>query len=446
MIRSVTIKSKLIIVSGVLVSLLGAAGLIWQTAVIRFLATPYADTFRRLREEPRLARYPVLILFFGVSLILFGLFRSGRLSLPVIRLPKKTILTGVIALGVVLSIREWRYFGSPVWDGYGEFSGHFYKLLVLPGSESLDAFREFTQGYIHSGSPLAPFLIALLNILFRDITRSYMVLMFLSTLGTAFLLRKILRVFWYIPSALSIDYLILFFSHCVVMRSLLFPQTDALGMFWSTLVIYLGCAYLRGLEGRYLLLATLGITAAILTKVNGFFLAPLIPVLYLLSSLNKGDFQAWEFGRTVLFSAVIPSGLFLAYLWGLDVFENFLHEVSLRGVVDDYGIRYDNNFKLFIISSLITFQVYLRLIWKRGNLKRKVNLVPAIFVATTIVLLVLGSSTFFLRRFLPLIPALLLLSSANLEKIRQSSLSGFNILILWTIILNCLVLWLHLYY
>jgi|GEM_PF-2200308 len=441
-----TVKSNMIGISGALLSLLGMIGVIWPEAVIKYLSTPYISSMRQSREYVRLVSYPILVIFVGVSLIIFGLFRSGKISIPRIRLPKRTLLAMLVIVGAVLSIREWRFFGSPVWDGYDEFSRQFYMLLVLPGLESLDAFRLFAQGYVHSGSPLAPFLIALLNILFQDITLSYMVLMFLSTLGTAFLLRKILRVFWHLPSALSLDYLILFFSHCVVIRSLLFPQTDALGMFWSTLVIYLGCAYLRDLEYRYLLFISLGVTAAILTKVNGFFLFALIPVCYLLTSLKEGKFRSSEFLKTVLFSAIIPFSFFLFYLWGVGIFENFISEVASRGVVDDSGIRYDNNLKIFIISTLITFQIYLRLIWKRGNLRRNNNIAPAIFVVMTIILLVLGSSTFFLRRFLPLIPPLLLLARANLEKIRRNSLSLFNMLILWTIVFNFIVLWLHLYY
>lgn len=441
-----SVRSNWTVVSGVLVSLLGAAGVVWREAVIAFLATPYSSGLRRLREEPRLARYPVLVIFVGVSLIILGLFRSGKFRFPAVRLPRRTLLLAVIALGMVLSIREWRYFGSPVWDGYGEFSRHFYLLLVQPGPDTLAAFRTFTRGYIHSGSPLAPFLIALLNLLFRDITLSYMVLMFLSTLGTAFLLKKTLVRFWRIPSALSLDYLILFFSHCAVMRSLLFPQTDALGMFWSTLLIYLGCAYLGERRDRCLLYSAFVVTAAALTKANGFFLLPFFPVLCFLASLREGRLRRRELLKTVLFGAVLPIAVFSLYIWRFGYLDNLLREISLRGVAGATDIRTDHNLKLFIISTLLTFQFHLRLIWKRGNLKRSGNLPPVVFVVTTILLLVLGSATFFLRRFLPLVPPLLLISSANLERIRRGDPSLFNLLAIWTIAFNGLVLWLHLYY
>ena len=214
-------------------------------------------------------------------------------------------------------------------------------------------------------------------------------------------------------------------------------------LFWTNLLLYLAYLYQREGKIRHLFLAFVVITAAILTKVNGWFLTPLIPLIYCITSLRQGKFRGGELLKTVIFSALLPAAVLLFYLWRMDLLHNFLHELTLRGRVDDSGIRFDHNIKIFLISSLIAFQLYIFLIWSR---RRKEALPPALLIAVTVVLLLLGSAPLFLRFYLPLVPSLLLLSSAKLEKIRTRNLPLFNLLILWTIAFNYLVMLLHLYY
>ena len=216
--------AKGLVVSGGVVTALGIAGIICRQAVFRILSTPYAIPVMRAWEEARMCRYPVLVLFIGLSLVFFGFITAGKIKLPAFRLPRVPLLAALIAGGMLISLREWRHFGSPVWDGYGEFSLRFYQLIFHPGAFALRSFQEFIRGYAHAGSPLGPFLIGLLNAAVGEITLSYMILMFLATLGTAFLLRRMLIRIHRLPAALTYDYLLLFFAHCVVMRSELFPR------------------------------------------------------------------------------------------------------------------------------------------------------------------------------------------------------------------------------
>ena len=451
------------------------------------MATPYSFPLLRAWQEERIRRYPILILFIGISLLLCSLFTSGKLRLPAFKVPWKTLLAVIIMGGILMSLREWRYYGSPVWDGYGDFSRHFYYLIFHPGDSTLEAFNLFIQEYAHAGSPLGPFLIGLLNGLFRNITLSYMILMILSTLGTAVILRKILLLFYQFSPQQVIEYLILFFSNCVVMRSMAFPQMDALVMFWTTIFLYLAYRYLCNLsenqEGDELVAATfrspsygslktastkplffrmlfhlfrgnniqliwisIAITAAILTKVNGFFLIPIIPIAYIIITWRKESFRLGELMRILLYVAVIPLSIFVGFLKWFNILKNFIHELSLRGVIDTSGIRFDRNLILFFITFLIAFQIYSYLILAKENFRSKKSLPPLLTILVTVLFLLLGSAPFFLRFFLPIIPAILLLSISKLESIRYFRPQLVNLLIVWTITFNYLVLVLHLYY
>jgi hypothetical protein len=438
--------NRLIIISGVIITGLGITGMVWNIVLRRAMATPYSFPLLRAWQEERIRRYPILILFIGISLLLCSLFTSGKLRLPAFKVPWKTLLAVIIMGGILMSLREWRYYGSPVWDGYGDFSRHFYYLIFHPGDSTFEAFNIFIQKYAHAGSPLGPFMIGLLNGLFRNITLSYMILMILSTLGTAVILRKILLLFYQFSPQQVIEYLVLFFSNCVVMRSMAFPQMDALVMFWTTLALYL--AYLYLFRGRYihLILASVVITGAILTKVNGFFLIPIIPIAYIIITWRKERFRLGELMRILLYVSVIPLSIFVGFLKGFNILENFLHELSLRGVIDTSGIRFDRNLILFFITFLIAFQIYSYLILAKENLRSKKSLPPLLTIIVTVLFLLLGSAPFFLRFFLPIIPAILLLSISKLESIRYSHPQLVNLLIVWTITFNYLVLVLHLYY
>ena len=438
--------TKLLIISGVTTTALGIAGMVGNRLLQRVMATHYPVPVMRLLEEERIRHYPILLLFVGISLLLFGLVEVGKLRIPLFNLPRKTILTVLIAGGILISLRDWRYYGSPVWDGFGDFSRYFYHLIFQPGRDSLASFNTFIHQYAHSGSPLGPFLIGLLNGVIRDITLSYMILMGLATIGTALILKRIISRFYRLPDGYSRDYLILFFSHCLVMRSLFFPQMDALVMFWSNLYIYLAYLYLLQGKGIYLYLASAVITAAILTKVNGFFLIPLLPAAYILIGWREKKFRGGELVKSLFYTAIIPLGLFLFYLWRLQLLENVIHELSLRGMVDGSGIRFDHNPKLFLIACLIAFQIYPYLIWTKENYKNKAATLPALFVFITLACLIFSSAPFFLRFFLPIIPSILLLSIPKLESIRRTRPRLVNLVILWMIVFNYLILFLHLYY
>jgi len=439
-------SNRFIILSGVIITGLGITGMVWNPLFRKVMATPYSFPLLRVWQEERIRRYPILILFIGISLLLFSLFSSGKLRFPAFKIPWKTLLTALIMGGIIMSLWEWRYYGSPLWDGYGDFSRHFYNLIFHPGDSNFGAFNLFIRTYAHAGSPLGPFLIGLLNGVFRDITFSYMILMILSTLGTAVILRKILLKFYQFSSRQVIEYLILFFSNCVVMRSMAFPQMDALVMFWTTLALYLAYLYLFGGKYIHLILTSVVITAAILTKVNGFFLIPLIPIAYIIIAWREESFRSGELIKILLYVAVVPLGLFISFLKGFNILENFLHELTLRGVIDTSGIRFDRNLILFLITFLIAFQIYSYLILAKDNLKSKKSLPPLLIIVVTIVFLLLGSAPFFLRFFLPIIPAILLLSIPKLESIRSFRPQAVNLLIIWTITFNYLVLALHLYY
>ena len=150
--------------------------------------------------------------------------------------------------------------------------------------------------------------------------------------------------------------------------------------------------------------------------------------------------------RILLYVAVIPLSIFVGFLKWFNILKNFIHELSLRGVIDTSGIRFDRNLILFFITFLIAFQIYSYLILAKENFRSKKSLPPLLTILVTVLFLLLGSAPFFLRFFLPIIPAILLLSISKLESIRYFRPQLVNLLIVWTITFNYLVLVLHLYY
>ncbi len=101
-------RTKLLIISGSITTTLGIAGLAGNRFLQRVMATHYPVPVMRLWEEERIQHYPLLLLFVGISLLLFGLFEAGKFRIPLFSLPRKTILTVLIAGGILISLREWR--------------------------------------------------------------------------------------------------------------------------------------------------------------------------------------------------------------------------------------------------------------------------------------------------------------------------------------------------
>lgn len=432
---------KPLLAAGIIVVILSILGIIFNHILQGLLKAGFNPEVMDIRESKRIGNYPWFTLFVGISLIGSYFIKQRVLKCQITYLPSKFILLGVVGGGILVSLREWCDYCYPVWDKYLTFSRCFYSIFTNPSNHTLLAMERFTDGYIHATSFLGPIFVALVSIFVRNITISYMVTMFIFTVATGFILKEIITRFYDVSKSDSWTYLILFFSHCTVMRSSFFPQMDPVAMFFSNLLIFLIYLYYSKKQNRYLYLMSLVLSLSLFSKGNAFPLLFLMATCYLWVSLPRKSFDWRRFLQIVLYTAVMPLGVFCFYIWYFDFSSNIVSEFKACQI--EWHCIYDNP-KRFILAFFSTFQIYLFFIFKKDNL-RKPFFIPLVFIFFLITALIVSGASFYNRFFLPLIPSVIILSIPALEKIRVYRAPLFNLIVMWVILSNYLFIFLRLY-
>jgi hypothetical protein len=427
--------------AGIIFIALGLVGEIFNKSLQVILSTGYPNVIDQVREALRIQNYPIFLIFVGGVFFVFALARKKMSNFKIRTDYYKWLAWGMIAIAISWSVREWCYWGSPLWDNYGDISTLLYNVLIQPDAKNLSLLKNFAQSYIHVFSLLTPVLTALLNVFVKNITASYMTVIFSFSLGTGFILKSIIRRFYNVPKNEAWAYLILFFSHYAVMRSMVFPQTDAVVMFFSTLVMWLAHLYISTERKQYLYVLAAVLSVGIFSKIGAFYVSFVFLFSYLWIALLRRSLKWKNLALILLASVAVPALVFTFYVRHFHLYPNLLQELHAR-----LGSAKDRNPKLFVFTMVNMFQMYVVFLRDKNIFKNIYSWIPAILVLLTVGGVTGGSLAFWSRFFLPIVPALIILSVPALERMRLQKPIIFNMVLVWSVVLNCTLMFLRLYY
>jgi hypothetical protein len=193
-----------------------------------------------LRE--RIKNTPLFFLLIGAAIFISSFLISARKSRPdsTLSLARLSILIvfiviPLLGLDISISIKEWRHFGSPCYDGYCQRASLWTNFVLHPSVSSRQIFYDsLLESYVGS-SWIPPILIGSLSAIGLPIVYSFMLLNLACWLGCVGILLSIAKRYYAFDRLALIVLFIVFFGHLGVARSLLFPQTDPLSVFFITL-------------------------------------------------------------------------------------------------------------------------------------------------------------------------------------------------------------------
>jgi len=279
----------------------------------------------------------------------------------------------------VLSVYpEWNFNGYILYDGYGNYAEHIYKVIINPSTESYNDLKTFIGHYIHSSRPIYPIVVAIFNIVIRDIVVSSFVVNTIACLLCLYVLNIILRNHFSYKGRDLFYINLLFISHISIIGMLGRPMSDGLALFLLLLSIHLAYQYCQSSKPLHLFSLTITLIIAIFIKSVLFMLAIIIPISITLA--NRKDVK-----RDILsfiYFCVIPLFLFVVLLVILKrCYPNQATLVFVFNCVDGaMHFSFDPQWLKYFVKSAILFlavslQIYpLFIIFNKELFKLKYNL------------------------------------------------------------------------
>lgn len=149
--------------------------------------------------------------------------------------PRTALLVAVLACAVVVSLLWWRTDANLCVceycpDGYCTYATQIHALLRATSPAPVARFLDEAAAYLHAHSPLAPALIALLQLAGLRPVPAFMLLSIVATLLSWRSVRRTVERSWSVRPVLVLQLMIAFVANPIVIRSVARPVTDALGM------------------------------------------------------------------------------------------------------------------------------------------------------------------------------------------------------------------------
>jgi len=140
-----------------------------------------------------------------------------------------------LAWGAWTSQYEWVRYGRPCYDGYCDYAERVRDVLRSPGPPSVAALETHLRANYHANSPVGPLVIGALALWIPDVVTAYRWVSLAATLATLWLLARLASKHLQLAAGPVLTAAFLISASGSVGRSMLFPQTDALAMFFFTL-------------------------------------------------------------------------------------------------------------------------------------------------------------------------------------------------------------------
>jgi len=403
-----------------------------------FYSRPYdaqtVQTWRQPLLDTRIQNYAYFFFLLPLATVLFGLIVALRDRVEPICVRLGALLNGArlpwtmfalvalfAALAVYCSQRVWVSFERPCWDDYCLY-GELIRAWIKGGAPERVALQSFMSSDYHSNSPLEPFLSAVVSILTgATITRSYRFLCGVSSFGAAFVMWRWLAPRWNAPDDVRFAQLIMLLTHPVFVRCAIFPQTDALVLFWSTAILAIGLRLVdRPRRWHRPMLVLLGISG-MFVKLSFLPVLLTIPLWHAANAL--GETMANPSARWAWASRIaLKDGLILV-LPPLIVFFVFQLAMGTSGMYRvELSMTHNIDFHVpFLVEVFLAVALPATvLIWLgRGRLNRD-DARLALWVALFVLALVIARAGAYGRFYLATVPALLLMSRHGLARLKMN--------------------------
>jgi hypothetical protein len=342
------------------------------------------------------------------------------------------VVMGVLGAALLLSHREWIYYGRPCWDQYCHYADLIRDWLVsLP--ESRETLRRFMEQDYHANSPLVPFVTALLLITIDvETVMAYRIACVLATTGGMLIIFRSLLGAHQDRDRVQWPLFFLVATNPVLVRSTFFPQTDAFVFLLSTAVLSVALRYEGTAQWRLGASLAALLVAGLLTKLS--FL-PHLALGPLWTCRRRGTCL-----KAVLMFAVVPFSLFLAWQWAAGTGQLYKKELALMASEDTFF-----PFKVMsLLHGAFFFLILIGIGWK--TLARTHWLLLSWAGLYLLSLWVTGASGWD-RFYLTLVPPLAVASLPGLRIMCQSrGEAAVWIFALLAGSVNYGLLWFHLYY
>jgi hypothetical protein len=429
-----------------------------------FYSRPYdaqtVQTWRQPLLDARIRNYRYFFVFLPTATVLFALVVSlrDRLEPFCVRLAARLtrhawggVMFAVVALFAALAIyfsqRIWVSFERPCWDDYCLY-GELIRNWMTGGTSDRLALQSFMSSDYHSNSPLEPFLSAVVSIVTGvTILRSYRLLCGLSSLGAAFVMWKWLAPRWNPPDEVRFAQLIMLMTHPAFVRSAIFPQTDALVLFWSTAILAIGLRVVdRPSWWHRPMLVLLGVSG-MFVKLSFLPVLLTIPLWQAAHALGDTTANAWDrwlrASRFVLRDGLIlvlpPVLVFLAFQLTMGTSEMYRVELSMTHNIDFHLPFLAEVFLAVALPATV-------LIWLGRRRFNRDDTRLALWVALFVLALVVARAGAYGRFYLATVPALLLMSGHGLTRLKMNGHSTLWAFVLIVATLNYSALTMGLFY
>jgi hypothetical protein len=187
----------------------------------------------------------------------------------------------------------WYRDGYVLFDGYGDFTDVLYEYVKSPGPEQSTLLSQFMTGYLHSNTPVYPFLAALLRLCGLSTVWACVAVALLSSVACVALFAALLKQAdgsrkdgWDGPALLCMAGFVL---HVPVLSGFVRPLPDMTALAIQ-LSFFLTYGWFRERPRAWPLLACVGaVIAGILTKTYMLLLLPTLGILLVRDFVTRPD-------------------------------------------------------------------------------------------------------------------------------------------------------------
>lgn len=343
------------------------------------------------------------------------------------------LMAGLAVALVVLSLLWWRIETDYCEcehcpDGYCTYAERLAAVLVARDLPAVDALRTYTQGYMHSHSPLAPILVALLTLPTGSTVLAFMLVSVAATLVAWRAVRRSIVTAWAPPASLVAWLFVGFLSHALVLRALARPMGDALGLACVAIALWMIQRHQMERSSRSALLLGAVQLVGLFSRVS---FIPMLGMPVLAELIGPGRWPA-RLARAVRAGAIFGLGPGLAFLgltWllgaqNLRLTWEFAHRPDFTAFATPAH---------FLVALAVAGQGYAVVAIAMGRLAwlgHPAFRLHAAWIALYGAFLALGGGALWPRYFLPLVPSVLVLATPALARLPAANLRAVMLLFL----------------
>jgi len=324
----------------------------------------------------------------------------------------------VFGFGVALSLLWWwtDLLHCPTCsecpDWYCFYADGIYRAVL---TRDISGLFSWLPTYAHAQNPLVPLMTAALRLVIGDTILSFVTLSIMATLGTFWLLNRMLRVWVGVEKRARMLLGLAFLGHVIVIARMANPSTDAAGMLMAIACLDAIYRYFLAPGLRTGLLLCLMMLLALMTRIA---LAPLLAVAPAFLLIHRAGMSIRQWLGGIIFGNVAPAALFFSGLWAVGLLPT-LKIMSQKHHLPEFMAGqsfafFKQNFLMWA-QGLGLFAVFNRR-WRNPAFT-----LHLLWLGLYLGMLVVYSGQFFYRYFLPLAPSLVFLAAPAISRMTASA-------------------------